>query len=194
MITFYLARHGDKIKEMGEVGLTKLGKRQSLLTGNYLKDRSIELIITSPVKRARETADIISTILNIPCVEDSRLIERISFGDIPRQTYRQYLEMCDFSVKNREFVLPNGNSSVMAGRQLESVLRDYSARKHKNLVLISHGGVIVDFIRNIISDEQLKKLSASVFEKLQVESCSITRVDYKNESFTIKQLNLISHL
>lgn len=194
MITFYLARHGDKIKDIGEVGLTELGKRQSLLTGSYLKDRNIELIITSPAKRAHETADIISTFLNIPCVKDSRLFERISFGDIPHQTYRQYLEMCDFSVKNRKYVLPNGNSSVMAGRRLESVLRKYSAKGHKNLVLISHGGVIVDFIRNIISDKQLKKLSIPVFEKLQVESCSITRVDYKNESFTIKQLNLISHL
>lgn len=194
MITFYLIRHGDKIRDMGEVGLTELGKRQSLLTGSYLKDRNIELIITSPAKRARETADIISTILNISCVEDSRLVERISFGDIPRQTYRQYLEMCDFSVKNREYVLPNGKSSVMAGRLLESVLQEYSAKRYKNLVLISHGGVIVDFIRNIISDEQLNKLSVPVFEKLQVESCSITRVNYKNESFKIKQLNLTSHL
>ena len=63
---FYLIRHAEP--EMGENGriclgrkldvpLSEYGKKQALLLGEQLKDKHFDFIFTSPLLRARETAD-----------------------------------------------------------------------------------------------------------------------------------------
>lgn len=79
MTTFYLIRHGDKVRDIGDVGLTELGKSQALVTGQFLKDKNIEKIVSSTAKRATQTASIISKVLSISFSEDQRLRERISY-------------------------------------------------------------------------------------------------------------------
>ena len=60
MNTFYLIRHGQKNKNIGNPGLTDLGKKQAKLTGQYLSSFKIDKIFNSPSKRTLETATIIA--------------------------------------------------------------------------------------------------------------------------------------
>lgn len=62
-----LARHGETEWNVSEifrgrrdVGLNEMGNRQAELLGNYLKDLKIEVIYSSPLKRALDTAQSIA--------------------------------------------------------------------------------------------------------------------------------------
>lgn len=194
MITFYLIRHGDKVRNIGDVGLTDLGEEQSRLIGKLLKHRKIDCLVTSPLRRSRETAAIISTILGLSYSEDQRLKERISYGDIKNQSYAEYVKLCALSVQDRSYVLPNGESSISAGKRVEEVLQNFIHAPFKNVVLISHGGVIGDYLRNVFPEKHLQKLSPSFIKKLEVDSSSITKIRYKNHNFFLEELNSTQHL
>ena len=87
----YAVRHGQTdLNAEGRIQgcksalpLNEKGKKQAQEIANILSDKGIDLIITSPLKRATETADIIAEHLNIKhnkVVKGMRLCER-DFGD-----------------------------------------------------------------------------------------------------------------
>ena len=45
-------------------------------TGRQIQNEKIDVIITSPLKRAKETAEIINKNFNVSIIQDDRLIER----------------------------------------------------------------------------------------------------------------------
>ena len=61
---FYIFRHGQSSynvegRTQGQTNdsvLTDLGKEQALTVGERLKDKGVEIIVTSPLKRAMQTA------------------------------------------------------------------------------------------------------------------------------------------
>lgn len=69
-----------KLQGRQEIKLNEVGKEQALTTGEKIKNEKIDIIITSPLKRARETAEIINKQFNVEIVEDDRLMERC-YGD-----------------------------------------------------------------------------------------------------------------
>lgn len=102
--------------------------------------------------------------------------------------------MCRLSVYKRDYILPTGQSSIIAGRRIEELINELLKLNLKKIVLISHGGVIGDYLRNVFSDKVIQSLSESFLKKLQVDSCSITIVEYENGIFAFKKLDSVSHL
>ena len=83
----FITRHGQtewnslgRLQGRKDIELNEVGKEQALITGEKIKDEKIDIIITSPLKRARETAEIINKQFNVEIVEDDRLMERC-YGD-----------------------------------------------------------------------------------------------------------------
>jgi probable phosphoglycerate mutase len=83
----FLVRHAQS--EFNEKGifqgrldsdLTPLGFVQARLCAEVLKNKGIELVITSPQRRAYKTAQTISDVLEVPLRVDERIRE-MSFGD-----------------------------------------------------------------------------------------------------------------
>lgn len=187
----FLIRHGEKLKDKGNVGLSKKGKKQALLTAEYFKQLNfkIDCIISSPEKRAIETANIIAKKLNLVVKKDHLLKERLNYGEIKNQTYKEYVKLCTISSFNRNYILPNGQSSIIAGKRIEKLIKKLSKTNFKNIILISHGGVIADYLRNIFSENYLKQKNSYFVKKLVVEPCSITTLLLTNDN-KIKLLNL----
>ena len=82
-----VTRHGQtswnvlgKIQGQTDIELNETGRIQARETGESIKNEDIDLIITSPLKRARETAEIINKNFNVNIIEDRRLMERC-FGE-----------------------------------------------------------------------------------------------------------------
>jgi phosphohistidine phosphatase SixA len=81
MITLFLLRHahaGDPERWTGDDSLRPLtdkGRRQAERVGNLLAaaDASPDLVVTSPLVRAEETARIVAATLDVPLVVDRRL-------------------------------------------------------------------------------------------------------------------------
>ena len=63
----FVTRHGQtewnalgKLQGRQDIELNKVGIEQAIMTSKKIKNENIDIIITSPLKRARETANIIN--------------------------------------------------------------------------------------------------------------------------------------
>ncbi len=86
-MNLYVVRHGQtdwnvekKMQGSADIPLNEKGIEQAYETKNNLKGKKIDIIISSPLIRARQTADIINEDLNLPIIYDKYLKER-NYGE-----------------------------------------------------------------------------------------------------------------
>jgi len=83
VIKFYFVRHGQSEANAARLiadstpKLTKLGREQAIETANSLKDIKITKILTSPLIRARQTAEIIASELGLH-VGDIEVVDELT--------------------------------------------------------------------------------------------------------------------
>lgn len=69
-----------KVQGRADIELNEKGLEQAIQTSKILAKEEIDLIICSPLKRTKQTADIININRNIPIIYDDSIIER-DFGE-----------------------------------------------------------------------------------------------------------------
>ena len=82
----YISRHGqtpwnveDLVCGRAGVPLTEVGQQQARLLAESAMDKGIDVILSSPLQRARQTAQAVSDAIGVPVQIDDRLIE-MDFG------------------------------------------------------------------------------------------------------------------
>ena len=197
MNTFYLIRHGEKVGEAGNPGLTEKGKIQAEKTADYLKDKNIDKLFSSPYKRAQETAKIINNTLKVGVNLDERLKERMNWGSIAGQTLEEFLKEWEYSNYHRNFKSKAGISSLQAGKDVQNLINEISEEfPDKNIALTTHGGIVCDLLRNIYPEDELRKFKQDFPEKLDklIKECSVTILTKNDNSLVLKELGYIKHL
>jgi Histidine phosphatase superfamily (branch 1) len=91
MALAYVVQHGEKEPVPGDPGLTPAGRRQASRTGRWLHGRRVHAVYTSPVRRARETADRIASVTGLAVQPDVRLAERLNWDGC--QPYQAFLTL-----------------------------------------------------------------------------------------------------
>jgi len=154
-MTLYLVRHCQtdwnrepaRCQGWAEVELNEVGRAQARDLGRAFAGRGIELLVSSHLVRARETAELIDAELGgeLPSVVDPRLAESHRgewetrrFSSIMREeseTWRQYLEHPE------TFRFPGGESLAIQQRRVLACLRD-CALDGRTALLVTHGGSI----------------------------------------------------
>lgn len=83
----YLIRHGEtdwnkarRMQGQSDIPLNEFGRKLAVDTREGLKDVAFDIAYASPLKRAKETAEIIIQGKDVPLIEDERIME-IAFGD-----------------------------------------------------------------------------------------------------------------
>lgn len=83
----YIIRHGEtvwntqgRLQGKADIELNENGIRLARITAEKMAHIPFDLAITSPLKRARQTAELILGDRDVPVLEDSR-IEEITFGE-----------------------------------------------------------------------------------------------------------------
>lgn len=145
----YITRHGQtgwnvQKKVMGRCDepLNETGKQQALETKNNLSNTDIDLIICSPLLRAKQTAQVINESRNIPIIYDERIIER-DFGEFEGMQTKDF----DFHgywdyYKNLQFKKAE-NIEIFFNR-IYDFLNDITKQyQDKNVLLVAHGGVSI---------------------------------------------------
>ncbi len=164
-------RHGEtewnassKIQGQRDIELNDNGRKQALMTGEIIKDKKIDLIISSPLKRARETAEIINILLNVPIIEDDRLMERY-WGVNEGKTKAEIQELkktnpliedsWDYS-KNVKYddIEPMHEFCDRITEFLDEATSKYEGQ---NLLLVTHGGVSIP-LHYILSKSSLEEI------------------------------------
>ncbi len=145
-MNLYAARHGqsvlnlqNKVCGITDAELTAEGISQAERLAASVQKLNIDLILTSPLKRAADTSRIIGEICNIPVQVEPLLIEQ-NYG-IYEGADRNNAE---FLQNKRQFgcKYPNGESHLQVACRIYTLLdrikQNYS---DKNILLLSHGGV-----------------------------------------------------
>ena len=143
----FAARHGQpqwnvdiKICGVTDVPLTEEGWAQARALAEKTVDLELDLVICSTMLRAKQTASAVAEKLNIPVIEDARLVE---------QNYGIYEGMdrktAGFLENKRHFAVryPGGESMMDVAHRIYGLLEDVK-REHagKNVLLVCHGGVL----------------------------------------------------
>ena len=142
----YVARHGEtewnarnKICGRTDLPLTARGLEQARELAEKMADKKLDLIISSPMIRARQTAAAVSEVTGVQVLIDVRLIEQ-DFGDfegMDRGT-PEYLE----NKRRFAYRYPNGESQMQVAHRVYGFLAELKARYPEgNILLTCHGGV-----------------------------------------------------
>jgi broad specificity phosphatase PhoE len=153
-LTILLIRHGEtdwnrepaRCLGWAEVSLNETGRAQARDQGRELVGRGLELIVSSHLRRARETAEIVRDELGgLPVVLDPRLAESHR-GEWEQRLFAEI--MVEDAVIWREyrehpetFRFPGGESLVDQQRRVLAALRDV-ARDGRPTLVVTHGGSI----------------------------------------------------
>lgn len=150
-----VTRHGQtewnrlgKLQGQTDNSLNEEGKAQAEETGKQIADEKIDLIISSPLIRARETAEIINKRFNVPIIEDDRIKER-NYGQCEGITLEERLELSQRNpiVNNvwnyNENIDFNGIERMHDFcKRVYGFLNDITETYNgKNILIVAHGGV-----------------------------------------------------
>ncbi|WP_411343289.1 histidine phosphatase family protein [Paenibacillus sp. WLX1005] len=195
---FFLVRHAVKEKAVGNVDITMEGISQAQKTAQYFDHMPITALISSPLQRAISTASYISQVTGAAVQVDQRLRERVNWGDLPEQTFQEFVEMWDRCTMEPHYIPPIGDSAHEAGERLflllMALINQYP--KSSNIVMITHGGLITDYLTNFFPESILNKLRSDfILQQSQlVFECSITKLSYDGNTFSIDQFASTKHL
>ena len=166
----YLVQHGDKELLPGDPGLTAPGRQQATRTGRWLSGLGVSALWTSPMRRARETADCIASVTGLAVQPDARLRERLNWDG--GMSFDAFLAVWERTAHDRDLVPGGGQSSRQAAARLLAFLADIRGLPGP-AAAVTHGGITIELLRDLLGDDALRPgvLDAGV------PPCAITAID-----------------
>ena len=142
----YYTRHGKSLWNIErrlcgrtDIPLAEEGREQARILSEKAVGLGIDLIISSPLCRAKETAEIIAEAVGAPVITDERLIE-MSYGSFEGSDFdgEEFQRM----TKLFAFRFPGGESRLDTVYRVYSLLEDIKVRyRDKTVLLVAHGGI-----------------------------------------------------
>lgn len=198
MTMIWFIRHGKaSALQSGDPGLGDIGRAEANATARWLAERRVSDVFSSPLRRARETAEILAAAHGLEVELAPRLRERVDRGDDERQSDEDFRAMWERCTRERDWVPPVGDSSRGAGRRLEAFVDGMRGRESE-VVAVTHGGVLADFLRNVFTPSQLERANAAFaadpYDGEVVRPCSITSLRVEGRDLVLGSLAAIGHL
>ena len=147
-----LVRHGEtddnaagRFQGRSDTPLNVRGREQSRALARELTAEGVRVLYSSPLRRARETAQIVADALGLPIVDDERLVE-VDTGawtgrlvaDVVADDPAAYRR---WRAADPTFRFPHGESVAEQAARVADALADVSAGPLPALV-VAHGGTI----------------------------------------------------
>jgi len=154
---YFLLRHGQTKYQKEKIGLiyskdeyfsleiTEEGREKIKEQAKKLKDLSaqagkkIDFIFSSPLLRAKQSAEIISNVLNLPVTYDERLVDMKmgEFAGKPTLVYDDFFITKKLGMAERP---KDGENWVDILKRMKDFLNDIESKyQNKNILIISHG-------------------------------------------------------
>lgn len=151
----------------------------------------VELIWSSPLRRAWQTAEIIAGQLHVPLVTDPRLKELdagVFQGRLRRDLETLFPEeYARWLTGDLDFVIPDGESRRQLMTRGAAVLRNIAAGPQQHVVVVAHGGLLVAAFRALLGSEH-------TLNPFALQNASITRLRIEPTGITLIELNDTEHL
>ncbi|PIP87107.1 hypothetical protein COW81_02005 [Candidatus Campbellbacteria bacterium CG22_combo_CG10-13_8_21_14_all_36_13] len=147
----YLIRHAESLVVPGmsdfekyNVGISDLGKLQAKATAKKIRGFNIKRLVSSPILRAKETAEFIKFYTNLPIETDDRLRE--FFPDPNQKDTGEQKRIKYYSYSNPQNVTVGGESFDGAIKRLEEILDELGSKNSGNLCLVTHRVIVEGFL------------------------------------------------
>jgi probable phosphoglycerate mutase len=158
----YLVRHGEssfnaegRVQGHLDTPLSPLGVRQSQALANAFRNIPIDAIYSSPLSRARNTAQAVSDLLRLPIAIDERLIEinaGVFQGHVWPEIDRNWSDAARaWKAQDPDFHIPDGESRRDLMRRAAAVLEDIHQRPHQQVLVVAHGGVLTAGLKALLN-------------------------------------------
>lgn len=181
----YLIRHGEtdwnkegKLQGRTDVALNADGRRVAELTKQALEEVPFDVAFTSPLQRARMTAEILVGNRSIPIIDEERIIE-VGFGlneGSIKQNWDQ--NMKNFFLKTDQYIPAEGGETIEQVLERErSFLEELFQNQEleDSTILISTHGAALSGLLTIIKQNPIAKFWAGGLHK----NCGISIVEVK---------------
>jgi probable phosphoglycerate mutase len=165
-ITLYLARHGQPeggaiLRGRREDGLSGLGVLQAYRLGRRLPALTVagpalDVAYTSPLRRARQTADIALLGTGMQAVRHAGLME-VDWGDLTGVSVAEAERRKDPTIaawrRGEDFAPPGGEPREQLESRVLCALSDIVASKPSTALLVTHGGPIQVILAALMGDD-----------------------------------------
>ncbi|WP_010097400.1 histidine phosphatase family protein [Ornithinibacillus scapharcae] len=147
----YMVRHAESPHTVGTErtrGLTEKGEKDVERVTQILKDEGIEVLISSPYKRAVLTIQDLANHVGKEVIVHENLKERIFSNEEYRIPDKELYPLLHKSFSNTDYALPGAESIVDCQSRAISVLNELLVEyKGKHIVLGTHGLVMTLMMR-----------------------------------------------
>ncbi len=211
----FIIRHGQSIGNMTktflghtDLDLSEMGYKQAEATAKHLFNEKIDIIYSSDLKRAYNTALPHAKIRNIGIITSKKLRET-QVGEWENLLVDEIIGKwgSDYFINNWKngfgtFTFPSGESIIDAGKRFfDEILRICNENKGKTILISSHAAVIRSFwgiISGIAPDELSEKVPFATNASYSIcyyENGIISPSEYSNDAHLndvgITKVNLI---
>lgn len=189
-----IVQHGEKEARPGDPRLTDRGREQAASVAELLASEDVAAVYSSPLRRALETAAVIANRLGRELVLDERLQERMNWEGHELDTLEDFLAEWRRATDDRDYVPVVGDSSRSAAARFRRFLDDVAIRHPGELVVaVSHGGVTIDCLRDLLGDHALERESPGLFQE-GVLNGALTRLRRQSDGWEVLTIADTSHL
>jgi len=190
-----LVRHGESVDDTincyggaADFALSETGKKEAIVLAETFKEVQVDKIYSSPLKRAKQTAEKIEAVKQCGITEISDLRERNSYGVISGCSKEDCKDIYGYLIDNIKGKLGDYYSDeVLLGAELHlefderieavinGIIQDAKANGYENIVVVTHGNVTRSIYQNILKFEK----------KIDLDHLAKTVMTYNNETFTL---------
>lgn len=195
----YLVRHAQS--EFNEKGifqgrldsdLTPLGFVQARLVARFLAGEGVEVVISSPQRRAYKTALTICDILNVRLEVDERIME-MSFGILEGRNFWELLEkeremMLSWLRDPVAYPLPGQEPMEEFEKRVLSFLEDLKGRSERVVAVVGHGGTLHALVCLSLG------LGLEKLWHIHMDNTGVSLLESDGENLRLVYLNRLCHL
>ena len=200
MAEILLIRHGETewnreevFRGRADVPLSKRGREQARLLGEALKGSGVQTVYTSPLSRARQTADPVARALGLEAQVEERLVD-MSFGQWEGRP-RAEVEKADpalyraWLTQPQDFRPPDGESLANVIARAWPAMGEIAARhKGGRAAIVTHRVVCKVLLCSALGAGE------AAFWRVRVDTASISLLDASDDLWVVTRLNDTHHL
>ena len=187
-----LIRHGNAVRVNGtylHAPLTPLGRQQATLTGQHLRQTHLPLggFYTSPLRRARETADMIGAEIGVTAqVKDG--IQEMEPLELPFLLLLEALAIFDPLDDYLEDRAGRRIRWPLEGRVSKVLTELVAMHPAQRVAVVAHSGVIASALARFFPEQRL------YWWRTTVGNCSLTRIAVGGARPELLAVNETAHL
>lgn len=205
-----LIRHGEslsnregRVQGQADVKLSDTGRQQATAVASWCKSQSLHKksceLWSSPLCRARETADVIGTAIGLSAQIEDKLVELnagVFQGHLWDDLADRFPEdVAQWRSGDVDFQIPGGESRRQLAERGRHALQSLSCRPVDSMVIVAHGGVLTAALGLLVGREHplLANVVERPFTRLPaLGNCSVSQLKWPGPE--LLSFNQMDHL